>query len=61
MAGGAWLRHHCPAMSNPLTHRRKPELSGHQKQMRFLTGLGIGLCAVGFGAVLWLVNHSFKF
>jgi hypothetical protein len=48
-------------MANQLAHRRKPELSAHQKQMRFLTGLGMVVCMVLFAAMLWLVNRPFKF
>ncbi len=61
MAGGTCRRHDCPVMANQLAHRRKPELSAHQKQMRFLTGLGMVVCMVLFAAMLWLVNRPFKF
>jgi hypothetical protein len=47
-------------MPNQLAHRRKPELSGHQKQMRFLTGLGMVIVTVIFAAMLWLVNWPVK-
>ena len=59
MADGAWPGHDCPLMPNQLAHRRKPELSPHQKQMRFLTALGTVLCAAVFAAMLWLVNRPF--
>ena len=61
MAGGTWPGHYCPVMPNQLAHRRKPERSAHQKQMRFLTGLGMVVCTMLLAALLWLVNRSFKF
>ena len=44
-------------ISNRIAHRRKPELSGHQKQMRFLTGLSMAFCCMAFAAMLWYVNR----
>jgi hypothetical protein len=38
--------------------RKKPELSFHQKQIRFLTGLSMAVCAALLAAMLWLVNRS---
>lgn len=36
-------------------------MSAHQKQMRFLTGLGMAIGTVFFAAMLWLVNRPVKF
>jgi hypothetical protein len=45
-------------MSHHATRRRKPELSGHQKQIRFLTRLCVVLCSLVTLAVFWLVNRA---
>jgi len=45
-------------MAQHTTRRRKPELSGHQKQIRFLTRLAVVLCSLVTLAVFWLVNRS---
>jgi hypothetical protein len=41
-----------------VTRRRKPELSGHQKQIRFLTRLSVVICALFAVAFFWLMNRS---
>jgi hypothetical protein len=38
--------------------RPKPELSAHQKQIRFFTGLAMALGFILFGAVFWFFNQS---
>jgi hypothetical protein len=45
-------------MRNHATRRRKPELSGHQKQIRFFTRVCVVLCSLVTLAVLWVVNHA---
>ncbi len=40
------------------TYRRKPVLSFHQKQIRFLTGLSMGVCTLFVVVIFWLVNRS---
>jgi hypothetical protein len=40
------------------TCRRKPSLSEHQKQIRFFTGLMVGLCALFAVAFFWLMGRS---
>jgi len=37
--------------------RRKPILTEHQKQIRFLTGLLMGICALFAAAFFWLVSR----
>jgi len=44
-------------MSHRTTRRRKPGLSGHQKQIRFITRLCVVLCSLVTLAVFWLVNR----
>jgi hypothetical protein len=39
------------------TYRRKPTLSGYQKQIRFLTGLSVVICTALVVALFWLVNR----
>jgi hypothetical protein len=39
------------------TRRRKPELSGHQKQIRFLTRLLVVICSLVTLAIFWLANR----
>jgi hypothetical protein len=39
------------------THRRKPELTGHQKQIRFLTRLAVVICSLVTLAFFWFVNR----
>ena len=45
-------------MPNNAIRRPKPELSGHQKQIRFFTRLSVILCSLITFAVFWLVNRS---
>jgi hypothetical protein len=44
-------------MSHHSTHRRKPELSGHQKQIRFFTRMAIILCSLLTLGAFWLANR----
>jgi hypothetical protein len=44
-------------MSSPAPRRRKPELSGHQKQIRFLTRMLVLICSVMTLAVFWFANR----
>ena len=44
-------------ISSQIAHHRKPELSGHQKQMRFLTGLAMACCILAFASFLWFINR----
>ena len=44
-------------MSQHAIHRRKPELSAHQKQMRFLTGLSMFVCMLVAVLLFWAVNR----
>jgi hypothetical protein len=57
MAGGTGPGHTAHAMTYRAAHRHKPKLSGHQKQMRFLTGLAMLFCSLLFAAMLWYVNR----
>jgi hypothetical protein len=45
-------------MANNSTRRRKPDLSAHQKQMRFFTRLSVFMGFVFIAAIFWLVNRS---
>jgi hypothetical protein len=45
-------------MPHHAKRRRKPELSGHQKQIRFFTRLLVVLCSLLTLAVFWFVNHT---
>jgi hypothetical protein len=44
-------------MSQHAIHRRKPALSAHQKQIRFLTGLSMAVCTLMAGLLFWAVNR----
>jgi len=44
-------------MSHHSTYRRKPVLSLHQQQIRFLTRLSIFVSILLFGALFWLANR----
>jgi len=39
--------------------RRKPVLSDHQKQIRFLTGLSVVISFLFAAGIFWLVNGSY--
>jgi len=43
-------------MSHYPIYRRKPVLSLHQKQIRFLTGLSVIICSLFGFAFFWMVN-----
>jgi hypothetical protein len=47
-------------MIQPARPRRrlKPELSPHQKQMRFFTGLAMVVGFLLFGVVFWFFNRT---
>jgi hypothetical protein len=45
-------------MAHHIAHRRKPVPSAHQKQIRFLTGLSVGISMLFIIALFWLVNRS---
>jgi hypothetical protein len=45
------------AMQNQNTWKRKPCLSEHQKLIRFLTGLSVGICTLIAVVFFWLVNR----
>jgi hypothetical protein len=38
-------------------YRRKPCLSEHQKQIRFFTGLSVGICTLFAVVFFWLVSR----
>ena len=40
------------------THRIKPTLSDHQKQIRFFTGLAMFISFLFVGAFVWLMNQT---
>jgi hypothetical protein len=40
------------------TRRRKPELSAHQKQMRFLTGLVLVVGLTTFAVAFWFYSRA---
>jgi hypothetical protein len=44
-------------MSHQAKRGRKPELSGHQKQIRFLTRLSVIICSLLTLGVYWLANR----
>jgi hypothetical protein len=44
-------------MGSHHTHREKPNLSLHQKQIRFFIGLFVGICALLAIAFFWLVSR----
>ena len=44
-------------MSRHVTRRRKPELSGHQKQIRFLTRMLVLICSLVTLAFFWFANR----
>ena len=48
-------------VNHPDTRRRKRSLSQHQKQMRFLTGLAIGVGMLLAAIVLWAINRPILF
>jgi hypothetical protein len=52
---------HNSTMSHRAPHRRKPELSGHQKQIRFLTRLFVIICSLTTLAFFWFVNRPSSF
>jgi hypothetical protein len=39
--------------------RKKPQLSAHQKQIRFLTGLSVVISFLFAAGIFWLVNRSY--
>jgi hypothetical protein len=45
-------------MSHHAARRRKPELSPHQKQIRFLTRLAVILCSLLTLGIFWFANRS---
>jgi hypothetical protein len=45
-------------MPHRAQYRRKPELSPHQKQIRFFTRLSVVLCSLLTLALFWLVNRT---
>ena len=45
-------------MPHHVTRRRKPELSAHQKQIRFITRLAVLLCSSLTVVVFWLVSRT---
>ena len=45
-------------MPDHTPRRRKPVLSGHQKQIRFLTRLSVVMCSLFTLALFWLVNRT---
>jgi hypothetical protein len=45
-------------MSSQVTLKRRPVLSAHQKQMRFFTGLSIGVCGLIALALFWYLSWS---
>jgi hypothetical protein len=45
-------------MTTHAIRRRKPNLSAHQKQIRFLTGLSVFISLLFVIALFWLVNRS---
>jgi hypothetical protein len=49
------------AVQYQTTWRRKPFLSEHQKQIRFLTGLSVGICTLAAIAFFWLMNRPICF
>lgn len=44
------------AMPSRRTHKRKPTLSAHQKEIRFFTLLAMFAGILLFGACFWLLN-----
>jgi hypothetical protein len=44
-------------MPHQAIRRRKPALTGHQKQIRFFTRVSVVLCSLLTFAVFWLVNR----
>ncbi|HTB85045.1 MAG TPA: hypothetical protein VK742_15430 [Candidatus Sulfotelmatobacter sp.] len=47
-------------MNQPARTRRrpKPELSAHQKQMRFFTCLAMAVGFILFAAIFWFINRT---
>ncbi len=54
------MAEHNQGMIQPARPRRrlKPELSPHQKQMRFFTGLAMVVGFLLFGVVFWFFNRT---
>jgi len=47
----------CAIMAYYPTYRRKPVLSLHQKEMRFITALSVFICTLVAFAFFWLVSR----
>jgi hypothetical protein len=45
-------------MAHHITRRKKPVLSAHQKQIRLLTGLSVGITLLFVVALFLLINWS---
>lgn len=46
-------------MSYHISHRKKPDLSAYQNEIRFLTGLAVFISFLLAVAILWLVNSAY--